>query len=195
MLLVAPDEPDNAGQRAAELAGQAADRTAYGRDVPVQLVWRTLDEFRYNRCYTNSVATNAIRECIIVPRNPENYRAANYEDDKTECQPDWSEYDTCLEQAADHLDAFRALTELGISDTVIGQQTQNALEHGLKALLAAPSVGYDRNYSSTHNIGLLLGNVRYRDPEIRVSSYKSNRTSTPNTPDGRATSQRGATPG
>ena len=46
-------------------------RAAYGRDVPVQLVWRTLDEFRHNRRYVNSVETNAVRDGVFMSQDPE----------------------------------------------------------------------------------------------------------------------------
>ena len=57
---------------------------AYGRPVPVEIVWRTLDEFRFNRRYVNSVETNAARDGIVMPRHPDNYCPRDYEDEHTE---------------------------------------------------------------------------------------------------------------
>ena len=62
VMLVQATEPDKRHKRLATMAARATARKAYGREVPVDLVWRTLDEFRYNRRYVNSVETNAVHE-------------------------------------------------------------------------------------------------------------------------------------
>ena len=162
MLLQAP-EPDAAGKEVIAAAALAAAQEGYGHAVPVQLLWRTPETFRYNRRYVNSIETNATRDGIIMSRNPESYHPADYEDEENEYEYDWGEYDARIERAEDHLAAFRSLAELGHSDTVIGQQAQNALEHGLKALLEA----HGAPYRNVHDIGELLGNVHHRDPEMQ----------------------------
>ncbi len=70
-MLVQERGPD-AGQKeaVADAAIQAAEQ-AYGRPVEVEQIWRTLEEFRFNRRYVNSVETNAVREGVVMPRNPE----------------------------------------------------------------------------------------------------------------------------
>ena len=163
VLLVLPAEPDESGKRAADRAAWAAAQAAYGRAVPVQLVWRTLESFRHNRRYTNSVETNAMREGFVMPRNPDQYRAADYEDEETEYEYSWTNYDNRMLHAESHLSAFILSVEHNQNDLVIGQQAQNALEHGLKALLEA----HGAPYRGTHQIGELLGNVRRHDPELR----------------------------
>lgn len=167
VLLVAPTEPDDAGRQAAEVAAQAAARTAYGREVPVQLVWRTLGTFRHNRRFANSLETYAMREGIVMPRDPNQYRAANYEDEETEYEYNWTNYDNRILHAELHLDMLQTAYESGKHDLMIGQHAQNALEHGLKALLEAHGAGKGQGYNNTHSIGDLLGFVRYRVPELQ----------------------------
>ena len=58
--------------------------------------------------------------------------------------------------------SWQSMAEHGRNDLLIGQQAQNALEHGLKALLEAHGAAYER----THNIGHLLGNARRNDAEL-----------------------------
>lgn len=166
VLLVAPDTPDAARRQAAERNARDAARVAYGHEVPVQLVWRTVAEFRRNRRYTNSVETNAIREGIIMPRDPNNYRAADYDDAETEYEYNWTNYDNRLFHAEQHLQAFRLLVENDMHDLLIGQQAQSALEHGLKALLESHGFSQGQHYRDVHDIGELIGNVRYRIPEL-----------------------------
>ena len=167
VLLVAPAHPDAADRQAAELAARKATQVAYGRAVPVQLIWRTLAEFRHNRRYTNSVETHAIREGIVMPRDPNRYNAADYDDAENEYEYNWTNYDNRMLHAELHLDMLQTAYETGKHDLMIGQHAQNALEHGLKALLEAHGVSQGRGYRDTHDIGELLGNVRYRIPELQ----------------------------
>ena len=165
VLLVLPAEPDDAHRQAAELAARTAAQAAYGRAVPVQLVWRSLADFRHNRRYTNSLETNAMREGIVMPRDPNHYHAADYEDDETEYEYEWTNYDNRMWHAESHLEALIIYAAHG-NDLIIGQHAQSALEHGMKALLEAHGVGQGRGYRNTHDIGELLGNLRYRIPEL-----------------------------
>ena len=145
----------------AEAASSTAAKT-YGFPITVDLVWRTPSEYRHNRRYTNSVETNAVRDGIIMPRDPESYSADHYEDDETEFAHDWSYYSERLRHAEAHLAEFIFLAENNRSDIGIGKHAQNALEHGMKVLIEAAH----GRYSNTHNIGTLLGNVRHFDPEL-----------------------------
>jgi len=163
VMLVQEREPDTTRKKAVAATVTAAAVQAYGRPVPVELVWRTLDEFRFNRRYVNSVETNATRYGIVMPRDPDNYHPQDYEDEHTEYAYDWSNYDERLRHAETHLDEFIFLTEHNRSDLAIGQHVQNALEHGMKALLAAAG----GQYANTHDIGTLLGNVRHLDSGLR----------------------------
>ena len=166
VLLVLSAEPDDARKQAASRAARKAAQAAYGREVPVQLVWRSLECFRRNRRYTNSVETNAMREGIVMPRDPNQYHAADYEDEETEYEYSWTNYDNRMLHAESHLETFIAVAGLGHNDLIIGQHAQSALEHGMKALLEAHGIGQGRGYRNTHDIGELLGNLRYRIPEL-----------------------------
>lgn len=162
-ILIFQEETDKNSKETISRIIDDATRKAYGRLMPVQTVWTTPESFRHNRRYNNSVETNAVREGIIMPRNPENYSSANYEDEETEYEHDWSDYENRLSHAETHLAEFKYLSDMARSDLVIGQQAQNALEHGLKALIAAHGAEYPR----THNIGTLIGKVREHDPRMQ----------------------------
>lgn len=95
----------------------------------------------------------------------------------------WSPYAERLRHAEEHLKAFQLLAENDRGDLIIGMHAHRALEHGMKALLHAhkspPSRGRPRSelsallhahkspHRQTRNLAELLGNVRYRDPELR----------------------------
>ena len=158
MLVTAREANAPEREQAAEVAATVASAN-YGHYVPVQLVWCTLETFRHNRRYTNSLETNAVRDGIVMPKDPEQYGSSHCEDAETEYEYDWSTYENRLEDASDHLEAFRRLVEQGLSDQIIGLHAQGALEHGMKALLEAHRAEYRFN----HDIGELLGNVRRVD--------------------------------
>ena len=149
-----------------EIATRRAEDTAkevYGHTVSVDLVWRTVEEFRNRRKYSNSIETRAVKEGEVMPGNPEDYSAHYYEDEETEHQLDWSTYDQRLRHAEVHLTGFINNCEAGLDDILTGQQAQNTLEYGMKALLEA----HNAPYRNTHNIGVLLGNIRHNDTGLR----------------------------
>lgn len=79
------------------------------------------------------------------------------------CALNGSPYAERLRHAEEHLSAFQLLAENNGSDLGIGSHAHRALEHGMKALLHAPKAPHRQ----TRNLAELLGNVRYRDSELR----------------------------
>ena len=61
LLLLEPQPPDQDGQETATSRAEETARRIYGHHVPVQLIWRTPEEFRERRRYVNSVETRAAR--------------------------------------------------------------------------------------------------------------------------------------
>ena len=163
ILLLLPELPPYPRRLAAEQAAHAHARAIYGHNVPVEITWDTLASFRRHRHYANSIHTHAVQDGIIMPRHTAEYRPADYEDEPAGRQYDWSHYEARIQDAADALALFQAAHELGLSEAAVGRQAQQALEHGLKALLEAHGAAY----RAVHDIGELLGNVRRHDPELR----------------------------
>ena len=137
ILLVQESEPDADHKRLAIREAAVIAKEAYGRVVPVELVWRTRDRFRFNRRYVNSIETNAVHDGVLMPLDPERFIPSEYEDAESEYEYDWSNYRERIRHAETHLDEFTFMAESNRSDLVIGQQARNALEHGMKALIAA----------------------------------------------------------
>ena len=163
IMLLGDAVPDNESQGPVNEWVESVVRSAYGREVPVQLVWRTLDEFRHNRRYVNSLETNAVKDGVFMSQDPNQRDSSCYEDEATECAYDWSPYDERLRHAEAHRYMFELGAENNAADLAIGQQAQNTLEHAMKALLEA----HRANYRRTHNIRHLLGHIRRIDSELR----------------------------
>ena len=164
IMLLDDQTPEEDYKRLATEKAEAYARKLYGRDVFVQLVWRTTKEFRHSRRYINSIETKAVREGTIISKDPESYYAQDYEDEETESLVSWTVYDERLRHADAHLITFNSNCEHSMPDLTIGQQAQNALEHSMKALLEAIP---NAKYRNVHGIHLLLGNIRHFDPELQ----------------------------
>ena len=162
IMLVRVEEPDGEYKGSVEEWAEGVVRATYGRRVPVQLVWLSEERFSKGKRYINHVATQALFDGVIMTQNPEEYHNRDAEDEETEYEYDWSNYDNRILHAELHLSAFEQMIDSGNHDLLIGQQAQGALEHGMKALLEAHSVRYRR----THDIGHLLGHIRHIDPEL-----------------------------
>lgn len=164
IMIVQPVEPDSDYKMAVPEWADAAAQAAYGRPVPVQLVWLAQEKFQEGQRYINHVTTRALLEGVVMSENPEAFQS-RYADDaeETEYEYDWTHYDNRLYHAEQHVQGLQALDDLGYSDLLIGQQAQSALEHAMKAVIAA----HGGTYPSTHNLGHLLGTIRRIDPELR----------------------------
>ena len=163
IMLVQNLEPTGQEAELASAIAETAAEKAYGRYVPVQLMWRTREKYRYNRRYSNSIETNTVREGGIMPRDAESYSAHDFEDEETGYEYDWTQYNERLRHAEIHLTGFNNNNETGMDDLLIGQEGQRTPEHAMKVLLETHGASYRR----VHEIGELLGNIRYNDPEMR----------------------------
>ncbi len=162
IMLVQSEELTPEQKESAERKARESAEARYRRPVKVQLIWRTMAEFRFNRRYCNSLETEAIHDGVIMPRNPEDYGSSRYEDEQTEYSYSWTNYDLLIRDAENHLSAFELCATNNIDDKIIGQQAQRSIECGMKALLEALKAPYKYN----HNIGDLLGTIRHFDPEM-----------------------------
>ena len=162
MLVQATERDDAVQQAAADAAARVAWET-YGREVPVELVWRAIEEFRHNRRYVNSVETHAVKDGIAMPRDPNQYGPSQYEDEGTEYSYDCESYEVLIERAEAYLSAFQSLASNDQPDFPIGRQAHFTLECGLKALLEARQIPYGYN----HSMADLLGAPRHFHPEMR----------------------------
>ena len=161
LMLVTPEKPDGETRQTASEAASITAAREYGHEMPVRIVWRTLEQYRHNRRYRNSLETEALRDGVVMPRNGEEYNASHYEDEVTEYQHDWSAYNERLRHAEIHLAGFAKMEQTGYTDIEMGQKAQTLMEHSMKALILAAG----GNYRKDHDIGNLLGGMRHFYPD------------------------------
>ena len=162
----------------ATLRAEQAALESYGGPTPVHLVWITPEEYRAGRTYRNSLETVAVREGVIMERNPESHGRAEREfaEEQTEYRHDWTNYEERMKDAQGYRRALeRALNDetadMDTEDGALGLAGERGVECAMKALLEAWQGATGRTesnrYSERHRMGELIGQVRRADPEMR----------------------------
>ena len=161
----------------ATLRAERAALESYGRPTPVHLVWITPGEYRAGRSYRNSLETVAVREGVIMERDPEGHGRAEREptEEQTEYRHDWTNYEERMKEAEGHRRTLeRALNDesadMDTEDSALGLAGERGIECAMKALLEAWQGAMGRTeanrYSERHRIGELIGQVRRADLEM-----------------------------
>ena len=152
-------QPEPVKERAMSAARHSAD-SLYNYDVPVQLLWRTADEFQWMRRTVNNVVARAAAEGIVMPEY-----AGNHGNEDNDYAYEWTVTDQRVRHAEDHLATFELLVNQRMSDPVIGNNAQEAMEHALKAVISA----YKAPYELTHDLNRLLREVNNAAPDFQFS--------------------------
>lgn len=156
IMLVQAERPSREQQCRVERAALAAAERFCGRPVPVQVVWKTSQEFDRMRRTINDVVVHALREGVIMPPEQENRRQSDTDDHSQE----WNVTDERIRHAENHIAAFNLMVVNGMPDDLVGQHAHSAMEHALKALISASG----RGYQHVHNIHILTRDALAADP-------------------------------
>ena len=159
IMLVLPEEPGKEHKESVAQWVQETALAAYGRRVPVQVVWFASADFNENRRYINHVTTQALLDGVVMSGNPEEFLSRYSDDQQTEYEYQWTDYHNRLYHAESHLEAFEVLDSTVV---IIAQQAHSALEHAMKAVIA----GHGGTAERPHDLGRLLGAVRRIDPSM-----------------------------
>ena len=165
-ILMMQENPPSSGQKAS--ARQAAIRSAkahYGREVEVQIVWYTAEEFERNRRTVNHLVARALDEGIIMSHDSDTYANRYQDGSENDHTYEWTVTEQRVRHAEIHLETFRlihASEDLALVDRMAGKNGQEALEHALKGLISANNARYAR----THLLTQLVDQVEAADPEF-----------------------------
>ncbi len=167
IIQVNPRVPNQRYKDGATEWAEGIAQAIYGRPVPVQLVWFSLADFHENTRYINHITTRALLDGVVMSPHPENYRS-RYSGDLHESEYEymWEDYENRLSHAEQHLRVFQTLDDLRESDLMIAQHAHSALEHAMKAVIAALGAAYP----STHNLAHLIGTIR-RLPDSELHDF------------------------
>ena len=169
LMIIEPEFPDvdrqmrDIQQTARELA-----RLTYQDDVDIDFVYLTRDEYERKSVHTlNHVSRFARREGIIVPRNPDDFPVSDAPDNPGHCDEPM-ERQLRVTDANTYYDAMHVMLDAGLANKVSAYNAHQVLEHAMMALISAQG----REYRHTHELDLLLGDIRTNDPhlDLRPSS-------------------------
>ena len=159
IMLVQAERPSMEQQCRVERAALDAAERFCGRPVPVQVVWKTSQEFDRMRRTLNDVVVHALREGVIMPPEQENRRQSDGDDHSYE----WMVTDERIRKAEMHLDAFNILADMGLSDLIAGQSAHPAMAHALKALISA----HRQRFAPIYDIAQLIRDAAAVDPDFQ----------------------------
>ena len=164
IMLIVDQEPDSSTKEETRAWVQEKAETLYGRPVTAQLVWFDRREYENQRRFVNTVVNRALQDGTVMAGEPENY-SSRFDDEETEYEYNWTDFDNRLFHAERHTVSFRVNDDLDLGDLLIGEQAQLGLEHALKAVIS----GHGETYQNTHNLGNLIG--RMRQVDSRMASF------------------------
>ena len=163
LMIVEPEIPGLERRTDIEIIGRKLVEQAYDGFTSVDFVYLTRAEYERKSVHTlNHVARFARREGIAMPRNPDSFirdDGMNYEIDSSD-EPD--ERALRIAHANMYYRAMHGMMDLGITDRVTAYNAHQTLEHAMKALISAQG----HEYSHTHALDLLLGDIRANDPNL-----------------------------
>ena len=162
LMIIEPEIPDLDRRTGIERIGREMVKEMFHEFMPVDFVYLTRDEYERKSVNTlNHVARFARREGIIVPRNPDDFPGSDAQDDPDHCDEPM-ERQLRIADANTHYRAMHTMMDAGLTDKVVAYNAHQVLEHAMKALISAQG----HEYRHTHELDLLLGDIRANDPQL-----------------------------
>ena len=164
IMLVQENPPSKEQESRTRNQAETSAQELYRQAVPVQIIWKTSDEFNRMRRSVNHLVARALRDGVTMSRDTGDYSSGYNDNNENDYEYEWTVTDERYRHAVEHLQGFDDMINLSRSDDMIGQQAHSAMEHALKALISANKAAYDR----THNINQLTSDA-LTDPDFQFS--------------------------
>ncbi len=165
IMLVQEHPPSEEQESRTRNQAETSAQELYRQAVPVQIIWKTSDEFNRMRRSVNHLVARALRDGVMMSRDTGDYSSGYNDNSENDYEYEWTVTDERYRHAEKHLNAFNALIDTGQDDDMIGQHAQGAMEHALKALISATKNAYNR----THDINELAAGALRADPDFQFS--------------------------
>ena len=165
IMLVQENPPSKEQESRTRNQAEASAQDQYRQRVPVQIIWKTSDEFNRMRRSINHLVARALRDGVIMPRDTGDYDSRYNNNGDNDYEYEWTVTDERYRHAEKHLNTFNTLVDVGDHDDMVGQHAQGAMEHALKALISATHTAYER----IHDIDQLTSDALRVDPDFQFS--------------------------
>ncbi len=163
IMLVQENQPSKEQESRTRDQARLSVMELYRKAVPVQIIWKTSDEFGKMRRSVNHLVAKALRDGVIMPRDAGDYDSRYNDNGDNDYEYEWTITDERYRHAEKHLSAFNSLIDVGEHDDMVGQHAQGAMEHALKALISATNTAYER----IHDIDQLTSDALRVDPDFQ----------------------------
>lgn len=154
---------------ARETAAQIIKKN-YGKPLGFDQVFLTPAQYELKSRHTlNHVARAARKEGIFMTLNPDEFGPRPDEEESGDYHEEREEREMRIADANMHYNSMQALLDSGIADLSTANQTQQALEHAMKALISA----LGQQHPNTHDLTELAVRIHEIAPEEDFD-YRSN---------------------
>ncbi len=165
IMLVQEHPPSEEQESRTRNQAETSAQELYRQAVPVQIIWKTSDEFNRMRRSVNHLVARALRDGVMMSRDTGDDGSIYDDNGENGYEYEWMVTDERYRHAEKHLNTFNNLVELGDDDDMIGQHAQGAMEHALKALISATKTAYNR----IHDIDELTTDALRADTDFQFS--------------------------
>ena len=167
IMLVQENPPSKEQESRTRNQAETSAQELYQQSVPVQIIWKTSDEFNRMRRSVNHLVARALRDGVIMPREAgdDGSRYNDNNNGENDYEYEWTITDERYRHAEKHLNTFNNLIVVGDDDDMVGQHAQGAMEHALKALISATHTAYDR----IHDINQLTSDALRADSDFQFT--------------------------
>ncbi len=165
IMLVQEHPPSEEQESRTRNQAETSAQELYRQEVPVQIIWKTSDEFNRMRRSVNHLVARALRDGVMMSRDTGDYSSGYNDNNENDYEYEWTVTDERYRHAEKHLNTFNNLIDVGDHDDMIGQHAQGAMEHALKSLISATHTAYDR----IHDINQLTSDALRADSDFQFS--------------------------
>ena len=166
LMIIEPEIPDLDRRTDIERIGRNLVERMYGRFLSADFVYLPRAEYERKSVHTlNHVARFARREDIIAPRNPDDFPISDASDD-SDHRDEPMERQLRITDANTYYDGMHVMLDAGMANKVASYNARQELEHAMKALISAQR----HECRHTHELDLLLGDIRANDPQWDLRS-------------------------
>ena len=119
-MLVQENPPSKEQKSQIHRLAEASVQELYRQAVPVQIIWKTSDEFNKMRPASTHLVARALRDGVIMSRNNGDDGSRYHDDEENDYEYEWTITQERYQHAEKHLNTFNNLIDVGDHDDMIG---------------------------------------------------------------------------
>ena len=122
IMLVQKNPPSEEQESRTRNQAETSAQELYRQAVPVQIIWKTSDEFNRMRRSVNHLVARALRDGVTMSRDTGDYSSGYNDNNENDYEYEWTVTDERYRHAVEHLQGFNDMINLRRSDDMIGSR-------------------------------------------------------------------------